>query len=330
MSHEIMNNEAFVSVGKPAWHKLGKIVDKAMTTEEALRYGKLDYQVKQSPVEYVDDLGIKHTMSDRVVNYNGDNGDYFGIVSKDYKLVQNNEAIKFFDTIVGEGEAIFETAGALKKGQIAFVTAKLPDYIRVEGTNDVTERYLLLSIGHDGKHATQAMFTPIRVVCNNTLSAALGSSKGKVTIYHRGDVKSQIEQAHKVLGMTNQLTQELSEIHTLMAKTKIEDKEALRIINRQFLSAEDIIKLNKGMKPTDALSTRRLNTLKGVKQFFYDGIGQDMDTCKGTVYGMYNAVNGYLSNKKNKDTDKKVSSLYFGQNAKIIENTFNQAVSLVS
>lgn len=328
MSHNIMNNSAFVSVRETPWHKLGKVVNNAMTSEEAIKLAELDYEVKQALVLYNAE-GITRAISNRVVNYNARSGESFGVVSTDYKVVQNKEAFKFFDNIVGEGEAIYQTAGALKEGQIAFVTAKLPDYIRVAGTDDVTERYLLLSIGHDGKHATQAMFTPVRVVCNNTLSSALRGAKNKVTIYHRGNTDYQLEQAHKVLGISNQLTTELSDIFTQMSKTKISDEDAIKTINRQFVTYEELTKIQNGMKSSEVLSTRKINTLKGIKKFYFEGIGQDMNTCKGTVYGMYNAVNGYFSNKKTKNIDKKVSSLYFGNEAKIIDNMFKVSMALI-
>jgi len=328
MAHNIMNNNAFVSVGQPAWHKLGITVDKAMTAEEAIRLGKLDYDVLQTKVMYETKQGLLG-VDNRVVNYNGNTGKPFGVVSNDYKLVQNREAFGFFDAIIGDGDAVFQTAGALKEGQIAFVTAKLPDYIRVAGTDDVTERYLLLSIGHDGKHSTQAMFTPIRVVCNNTLSAALTGSSNKVTVYHRGDTKSQLDQAHKVLGISNRLTQELSSIFTVMSKTKISDEDAIKTINRQFVTYDELIKIQTGMKTSEVLSTRKINMLKDIRKYYYTGAGQDMETCKGTVFGMYNAVNGYFSNKKTKNQDKKVTSLYFGNEAKIIDSMFKVSVGMI-
>jgi phage/plasmid-like protein (TIGR03299 family) len=328
MGHNIMNNEAFAST-KPAWHKLGTIVDSAMTTEEAARLGKLDYNVEQSPVQFEDAFGNVHTVDNRVVNYNGNTNKPFGVVSTDYKLLQNSEGIKFFDHIVGEGEAIIETAGALKNGQIAFMSAILPDYIRIKGTDDVTKKYLLLSMGHDGKTTTQVMFTPVRVVCNNTLSAALSGNKHKVTIRHRGDMNKQVEDAHKTLGIINQLSIDLDDALNQMTKTKIEDREALAMMNRLILSPQEIKLLQAGEKAGNILSTRKTNTLSGLKKYFYNGVGQDLDHCKGTVYGMYNAFNGYLSNKDTSNLDSKVTSLYFGQKATLIDTIFKQSLELV-
>lgn len=97
-------------------------------------------------------------------------GDKVGI---DYQVVQNTEVFSFFNGIVGNATDIkYETAGCLYDGQIVFVTAKLPEFIRV-GRDDLIEQYLMLTSSHDGTGSITITFTPVRVVCCNTLNAAL-------------------------------------------------------------------------------------------------------------------------------------------------------------
>ena len=91
-----------------------------------------------------------------------------GVVGKDYHIVQNIDAFAFFDSIVGGKDGIlYETAGALGKGEKIFITAKLPDYIHV-GKSDLIEQYLFLTTSHDGGGSITAAFTPVRIVCNNS------------------------------------------------------------------------------------------------------------------------------------------------------------------
>lgn len=86
-------------------------------------------------------------------------------MGKDYLIVQNAEAFEFFDAIVGNGNGIqYETAGALGNGERIFITAKLPDYIRVGNGDDVVEKYIFLTTSHDGSGSITAAFTPIRIV----------------------------------------------------------------------------------------------------------------------------------------------------------------------
>lgn len=103
-----------------------------------------------------------------------DNDAVIGAVGKDYQIVQNRDAFSFFDSMVSGDGILYETAGAFGKGERIFITAKLPDYIRV-GNDDLIEKYLFLTTSHDGSGSITAAFMPIRIVCNNTLNAAMNN-----------------------------------------------------------------------------------------------------------------------------------------------------------
>jgi phage/plasmid-like protein (TIGR03299 family) len=157
MAHNINFNErtgrySFFSVQQKAWHGLGQIVEQYPTSEEAIKHAGLDYEVVKSPL-FTKGSGIIETANGieigsselEVPNYfaniRTDNNAVLGVVGKDYHIVQNREAFNFFDAIVGGGEGIlYETAGALGNGERIFITAKLPDYIRVGNGDDVTEK----------------------------------------------------------------------------------------------------------------------------------------------------------------------------------------------
>src|SRR5277367_1882484 len=191
MAHNINFNEktgkhSFMSVKEKAWHGLGQIVDRYPTSSEAIQFAGLDYIVEKRPLFTYD---TENQMADpetdiiipeiSVPNYfatvRADTDQVLGVVGNDYEVVQNRDAFTFFDAIVGGGDGIlYETAGALGNGERIFITAKLPGYIRV-GNDDLIEKYLFLTTSHDGFGSITAAFTPIRVVCNNTLHAALNN-----------------------------------------------------------------------------------------------------------------------------------------------------------
>ena len=178
MAHNLHFNEqtgkhSFFSVQEKAWHGLGQIVEDYPTSAEALTVAGLDFTVRKAPNIHRLPDGREEISKTSFFTYRTDNGAILGgKLGADYQIVQNTDAFTFFDEIVGGDGIMYETAGALGQGERIFITAKLPDYIRV-GNNDLIEKYLFLTTSHDGFGSITAAFTPIRVVCNNTLNAAL-------------------------------------------------------------------------------------------------------------------------------------------------------------
>src|SRR4029078_12937945 len=159
-----------------------------------------------------------------------DTDQVLGVVGKDYEVVQNRDAFSFFDAIVGGDDGIqYETAGALGKGERIFITAKLPDYIKV-GSDDLIEKYLFLTTSHDGFGSIMAAFTPIRIVCNNTLNAAFRNCSNAIKIRHTSNAKQRLEEAHKVMGISYKLSEYLEEAFNQWSKVRIADKQVQKLI----------------------------------------------------------------------------------------------------
>ncbi len=95
-----------------------------------------------------------------------------GMVTDRYEPLQNVDAFSFFDPIVHQKAATFETAGALGVGERVWVLAKMPEVIEVVRGGDC-EKYLLLSNTHTGQGSVIVKFTAVRVVCQNTLLLSL-------------------------------------------------------------------------------------------------------------------------------------------------------------
>ncbi|MDR6372339.1 hypothetical protein J2795_003002 [Chryseobacterium bernardetii] len=178
-------NYSFFSVKEKPWYNLGQIVEEHPTSEQAIKFAGLDYEVEKSPLLTKGSGIIENNNGIEIIdsalevpnyfaNIRTDNNTVLGVVGKDYQIVQNREAFSFFDSIVGGGDGIlYETAGALGNGERIFITAKLPDYIRVGNGDDITEKYIFLTTSHDGSGSITAAFTPIRIVCQNTLNPSL-------------------------------------------------------------------------------------------------------------------------------------------------------------
>ena len=224
MAHNLNFNEqtqqhSFFSVKEKAWHGLGQIVKDYPTSAEAIKFAALDYGVEKRKV-YTQQNEYENPQI-LIPNYYAtirtDTQKVLGVVGKDYEVVQNADAFSFFDAIVGGDGIMYETAGALGNGERIFITAKLPGYIKV-GNNDLVEKYLFLTTSHDGFGSITAAFTPIRIVCNNTLHAALRNCTNSIKIRHTQNAKDRLEEAHKVMGISNRLSDSLETTFNQWAK----------------------------------------------------------------------------------------------------------------
>ncbi len=234
-----------------------------------------------------------------------------GVVGKEYEVVQNTDAFSFFDNIVDGDGIMYETAGALGKGERIFITAKLPDYIKV-GKDDLIEKYLFLTTSHDGFGSITAAFTPIRIVCNNTLNAAFRNCSNSIKIRHTQNAKERLDEAHKVMGISNRLSGYLESAFNQWAKVRITDKKVKELIQfAMVLNKEVFHNIQSGQ--LDELSSNFINICDNVYEYAMTSSTQQTETTKGTVFGAYNAITGYFQNVRNyKSEEAKLKSLLFG------------------
>jgi phage/plasmid-like protein (TIGR03299 family) len=327
VSHNINFNEqtgthSFFSVKEKAWHGLGKVVQDYPTSAEAIKHAGLDYFVEKRPVFTYNNHNAVPAIDNilqiadvQVPNFfatiRTDTEQVLGVVGKDYEVIQNKDAFTFFDAIVGGDGIMYETAGALGKGERIFITAKLPGYITV-GKEDLIEKYLFLTTSHDGFGSITAAFTPIRIVCNNTLNAALRNCSNSIKIRHTQTAKERLEQAHKVMGIANRLSEDLERIFIRWSKVIITDKSLKKLIQLAMVPNKEVLK-NIQQGKQDELSTAFKNMCDNVYEYALSDPTQNTATSKETVFGAYNAVTGYFQNvRMYKNDDAKVKSLLLG------------------
>jgi phage/plasmid-like protein (TIGR03299 family) len=317
MAHNINFNEAtgkhsFFSVKEKAWHGLGQIVEGYPTSREALQLAGLDFTVTKLPNIHRLADGKEIVSDTSFFTYRMDNGAVLGDkVGKEYKIVQNINAFTFFDSIVGGDGIMYETAGALGQGEKIFITAKLPDYIKV-GSDDLIEKYIFLTTTHDGSGSITAAFTPVRIVCQNTLSMALNNCSNVVKIRHTESAEQNLKEAHKIMGISNKLTEQLDGIFNQWAKVSVTDKQVMQLIQQAMSPSKEVLdNVRKGAK--DELSTVFKNVCDNAFVYAMNSPTQQTETTKGTLFGAYNAVTGYFQNvKEYKEADDKLNSVLFG------------------
>lgn len=282
MSHGLMNDR-MAYVGDVPWHGLGSKVSPTIDALGMIREAGLDWRVWKQPAPGARLVPRGQAIYDKYLVMRDPTPEEavpvaLGFVGSGYQELQNHDAFRFFEPFIDEGYAQFHTAGALDNGQRVWVMAKLKEQIIVGG-NDAIDRYLLLSNSHDGSSAVSVSFTPVRVVCQNTLNLARKDRKSAIAIPHtrnlaRGMAKAQAEQLKTLF---DQVFSRAGDLFGQLAAFQIEGKTD-SFLERLFPRTERQIK--------DKLEPERWTRIKSV----LDDPRVTPTESRNTLWALYNAV----------------------------------------
>lgn len=171
--------DSMMYVGQKPWHGLGVDLKEAPRTgREALLAAGLDWSVELQSLNIASSgLAVEHkavVRTDKV----GDES-VLGVVGPNYRPLQNDAVAELFDPLIQDGSIEIETAGSLQGGARVWMLGKIGSDMEIE-RGDVVKKYLLLGHAHDGTLAVRFGFTPIRVVCSNTLSLAVNNESSRL------------------------------------------------------------------------------------------------------------------------------------------------------
>lgn len=270
--------------------------------------------------------------------YRKDNNYPLGVVKSRYTPVQNLDAFKFFDDAIGKDKAIWQTAGCFGNGERVFVSAKLPKGILVNGLDPV-DNYLVFTTTHDATGGVKALLTPIRVICGNTLQAAIATTTNFVSFRHTSGVHENMERGAEILGICKQKIEVVEGYYNDMYKRAYNDEKTHKLFASVILSKEEIsnitntghtiqqvIAKNWSAIEDSGISMKKANTLKDINEYYFTGPGQR--EIVGTGWGVYNAITGYYSNIDNAIGLKRMDSLLYGDKSTKIETAGNLVLNL--
>jgi len=298
MSHEVGEHDKVAYYGELPWHGINCVeLDGVGTSQQVIEAAGLGWTVEKMPVmtgasfeDMQNMMGAEMTVIPEhhaTVRVNEDGLQIpLGVVGDRYTILKKKNAFGFFDAVVDEDAAIYHTAGSLFNGKKIWLLAKLPDSIYVGG-DDVIDQYVLLSNSHDGTTSLIAKYTPIRVVCNNTLSFAIKGVGKEIKIRHTKSIKERLTEAHRVLGIVAKSTEKSTDVFKAMAEREVTTKEV-----------DSYIKLLIATKDENDVATRTQNTRNKIIETFETGMGSGLVTAKGTLWGLYNGVTEYVSHIK--------------------------------
>lgn len=271
------NVETMFYVREKPWHGLGTRVNEAPTSSKALIYAGLDWQVTQKDV-YTED-GFK--IHGYRVNIRGTDDAALGIVSDRYKVVQNEDAFRFTDDLLGDG-VVYETAGALQGGRKVWLLARMPERYIISG--DEIAPYMVVMNSHDGSSGIKVAMTPIRVVCQNTLNLALNTAKRIWATKHTENVMSRVYEARETLSLAERYMGELGRSINELSQIKLPDRKVMEFMQEFFPVTTDM---------SDAQRKNSARMLEDLKRRYWDA--PDLAQVGRNGYRFINAVSDFAT-----------------------------------
>lgn len=308
MAHLIENNEVtgkseIAYVGKKPWHGLGQQLTQDAPIEVWRKEAGLDWEAQVAPVRFEPhgEGGDIFRVKGQNVIYRSDTFAALGLVSDRYKVHQPADVLDFFKTLVQSAGFSLEVAGAIKGGKRIWALANV-NKKSVVLNDDAVKGYLLLSTSFDGTTATVGQFTSIRVVCNNTLSAAdTETAPSRVMLTHGKNFDASV--MREQLGIVVSGFDGMMDKYRSFARNSVSSQYAKNFIKELFPDTHD----NQTGLYKESRSFKRVLEL-----FDGAGIGAQQRGVYGTRWGLLNAVTQYIDHERGHNVDTRMNNAWFG------------------
>ena len=322
---------------KPAWHRLGVVIDGTLPTREAFRVANADFHVAARPVFNADMQLIPGYQAITRM----DTGSTLSVMTETYTPIQNEALIRIAEAL--HEDINMDAVCVLSDGKKVTFTARIRGAEGDVVPGDPVQQYLIGCTSHDGSIPFQLLFSPIRVVCQNTLSAALGMASNQrhgnnaIRIRHTKNADNLIQRLPELVDIRRQ--QFLGGLEELkqMAATPCSMMQFRQYIHTVFADQLDgTVNDVRGDK-----STARPKVLEDLpawpslqRKFEGDAIGYELSASRGTAWSAYQAVTEYISHEggRSKDqteaTRQRLESMYWGKNSELLEEAHKYALML--
>jgi phage/plasmid-like protein (TIGR03299 family) len=302
MSHELATaadgKVMMAYAGETPWHGLGKVVSNDLTPDQMLHEAGLDWEVKKYKASIR--IGDKTIPTGQYGLVRTSDNKLLTNISKDWEPCQNSDAFDFFADFVAAGHMEMHTAGALKDGQIVWALAKTTSAFTVF-KKDVVESFLLFTNPHIYGRSIDIRFTAVRVVCNNTLTAALDlAAKTKVSIAHRH--KFDPDKAKELLGLADYKMTKYKAAAEFLGSKRYTVEAMSEYFDRMFPQAAKAKK--EGLTKQASRALEIVETQPGGEY------------APGTWWNAYNAVTWIVDHEMGRDNDNRLTSAWYGGGAK--------------
>lgn len=307
MIEEINGVAQMAYAGDVPWHGLGKKVPADLTPEQMLEAAGLDWTVEKTPTFAI--INDEHVSTGQSALVRSSDNKILDVVSDDWVPVQNLQAFEFFNDFIAAGDMQMNTAGSLRNGQIVWALAKVNESFELFG-GDRIDSYLLFSNFHKYGFSTDVRFTPIRVVCNNTLTLSLSSAVERmVKINHRSQFNG--DNVKMMLGITSDKLSKYKDMASYLGSKMYKKETLVEYFQRVFPVA------NSSEKELSRNASRALSVVEGQPGAEY---------AEGSWWSAFNAVTYMTDHLVGRSNDTRLSSAWYGQNKNLKTKALELAV----
>lgn len=310
MSHEV---ETMAYAGQTPWHGLGVNVSDDLSPNEMMVAAGLDWSVSKRPLFVQTEDGQGASSKDYYAIVRDSDDTILSPCGSRYLPTQNSQVFEFFDRFVKAGNMKMSTAGSLKDGRQVWALADIAQGFTLPGGDEVNG-HLLISHPHTWGKSLTVMFTPIRVVCNNTLTMALGQQGDRFSMSHVREFTHDVQQeAMTALGLAAAQMKQFEEAATILSKISYDEAQLNQYITRLFQP-------NKITE--DRAELMKVSNL--VHNCIHEQPGANLS--EGTWWSALNAVTYYVDHKAGRDRSSSLSSAWFGPRAATKRKALNLAM----
>jgi phage/plasmid-like protein (TIGR03299 family) len=339
MGHEIRENDNMFSVREVPWHGLGNVIEDYPTIEEAITASGLDWKASLAPI--ITDSGIMVHNHNAIVRE--DTQTVLGVVGNRYQIYQNEEMWAFIEEFQKQSGIKLETAGSLRNGRTTWVLAKNGTMETIKG--DPIEEYFFFRNSFDGSSPISCLFTNIRVVCHNTLTAALRGTKNIFNVRHTASTDGQIKEVQKALGVRSKYQEKIGEAFEILSKKQVTRTESEKILGdiifplktRTVQTVDENDNVVSFQEASKKAETGRKNNIEAVMNLVDNGAGTDIQGVRGNLYGLWNGITEWSDHEKRirlgddrVETEARLENAFFGTASKFKAEAFNELLKIAA
>ncbi|HFT6976970.1 TPA: DUF932 domain-containing protein [Stenotrophomonas maltophilia] len=314
--------ETMAYTGERPWHGLGNLLAPQQPIEVWKKQAGMDWQIEEAEVRYVtgsNNIGVINAFPDNKVLYRSDTKAPLSVVSKRFQVVQPGEILEFYRDLTACNGFELETAGVLREGRKFWALARTGQSTTLKG-RDKVDGYLLLATACDGTLATTAQFTSVRVVCNNTLSIALGNGNGAIKVPHRSQFDPDV--VKRQLGITvSSWDGFVTRMKALVDRPV--DPDSVEGLLRRVLTYQ---------APDSKVTVVNEQALAAVRALYEGGgRGAQLASSRGTAWGLLNSVTEYVDHhRRARSDDHRRDAAWFGPGAQMKQRAWDEVMKLVA